>query len=139
MLESVCHDLDEMSLIKRIEDTDLGHEQRNLLNRFAKKKKNKLPKAHEVDDAFVVEVGENTAESEVAHTKQQLRRVNQLGHVSPLMLHVRSLAGRRLLLQPGLGSVSKAFKLYREVRRNVVGNARKTSSTLAKAAGLFQW
>ena len=114
------HNLDEMSPVKRIEGSGLQASQRKLLQRLAK---HKQPAAKKVQDDFLVVGGDNKAESEVSRAKQQLRRVNQLGRVSPLMSHMTSLAGRGLLLHPGLRTILQAFKVYREDRRHAVGHA----------------
>ena len=81
--------------------------------------------------------GDNSAESEVARGKQQLRRINRLGRSSPANNHIDLLAARRFLLKPGLMTVLKALEIYRLHRLGTLGRHPQTAFSQEDADFLF--
>ena len=79
----------------------------------------------------------DSAESEVARGKQQLRRINRLGRSSPANNHIDLLAARRLLLKPGLMTVLKALEIYRLHRLGTLGRHPQTAFSQEDADILF--
>ena len=102
------HSVDEMTPVVKMRVSKITPGQQKTLKKLAAKKR---PAAIFTPGKRKVSVvgGDNSAESEVAGRKQQLRRVNRLGCSSPKNNHIDLLAARRLLMKPGLLTVLQAL------------------------------
>lgn len=133
------HSIDEMTPLRSFKVKDLTSGQKKTAQMLAAKKRPAAlfsPKKRKV----TVVGGDNSAESEVARGKQQLRRINRLGRSSPANNHIDLLAARRLLLKPGLMTVLKALEsleIYRLHRLGSLGRHPETAFSQEDADFLF--